>query len=57
MSDERERRCIQIATLDPEAYPQNEMHRRVYSILGISPTVQTCNGGGKQPLIIVEDGE
>lgn len=54
---ERERRCIQVATLDKVTYPQIEQHRRVYSVDGISPTIHCCGGGGTQPNILVEEGD
>ena len=45
-------KCIQVAMLDKEAYPQIEMHRRVYSPAGTSPTIPTHSGGGNIPLIL-----
>ena len=49
----RERdRCIQVAELHPEHYKNNEMHRRVYSTDGLSPTIHTCGGGGTEPKIL-----
>jgi len=53
VGQERERRCIQVATLDKVAYPQIDQHRRVYSIDAVSPTIPTCGGGGTQPNILV----
>lgn len=53
---ERERkghRCILVALLDKDSYPVIEMHRRVYSPDGISPTIHTCRGGGTEPKIMV----
>lgn len=51
---ERERRCIQVAILDPNSYRDNEMHRRVYSVDGIAPTIRTSGSGGFEPKILVE---
>lgn len=28
---------------------------RIYSMLGIAPTLNTCQGGGKEPKIVVVD--
>ena len=50
---ERERRCIQVAILDPDSYRDNEMHRRVYSADGIAPTIRTSGSGGFEPKILV----
>lgn len=50
---ERERRCIQVAILDPNSYRDNEMHRRVYSTQGIAPTIRTSGSGGFEPKILV----
>lgn len=50
---EREYRCIQIATLDPEHYRNNEMNRRVYSTEGLCPTIPTKGGGGTVKKILV----
>ena len=47
-------KCIQVAMLDKEAYPQIEMHRRVYSPEGTSPTIHTCGGGGTEPKVMVQ---
>lgn len=44
--------CIQVAMLDKRNYPQIEMHRRVYSPAGVSPTIPTHSGGGNVPLIM-----
>ena len=55
VGQERERRCIQVATLDKIAYPQIEQHRRVYSIDAASPTIPTHSGGGNVPLILEGD--
>lgn len=44
--------CVQVATLDKEHYRITEMYRRVYSVYGISPTV---NAHHCSPLILVED--
>ena len=59
MSDRRERdiRLIQVAELDPGHYKDNEMHRRVYSVDGLSPTIRTSGGGGFEPKIIVGGSE
>lgn len=56
MTDERERKCIQVATLDPKSYRDNEMHRRVYSIDGVAPTIRTSGSGGFEPKILVGGG-
>ena len=50
---ERDIRLIQVAELDPGHYKDNEMHRRVYSADGLSPTIRTSGGGGFEPKIIV----
>ena len=50
---ERDIRLIQVAELDPVACKDNEMHRRVYSTDGLSPTIRTSGGGGFEPKIIV----
>ena len=42
-----------MADLDPDHFKNNEMHRRVYSPDGISPTISTCAGGNTEPKILV----
>ena len=49
----RDNRLRQVAELHPEHYKNNEMHRRVYSTDGLSPTIHTCGGGGTEPKILV----
>lgn len=48
------KQCILVATLDKEHYRITEMHRRVYSAEGISPTV---NAHHNSPLILVVDDD
>lgn len=42
-------KCIEVGSLD---YWGNDMMNRVYSADGISPTLQTFEGGNRQPKII-----
>ena len=51
----KENRLIRVIMLDKTAFPQLEIHRRVYHPAGIAPTIHTCGGGGTEPKIIVED--
>lgn len=48
------KQCILVATIDKEHYRITEMHRRVYSASGISPTV---NAHHNSPLILVVDDD
>lgn len=45
-------KCIQVGNLDIKGLDTN---KRVYSIEGISPTLNTCQGGGRQAKI--KDGD
>ena len=49
MNRERDGRLIQVCMLDNASYPQIEMHRKVYSPAGVSPTIPTHSGGGERP--------
>lgn len=33
----------------------NPQTGRIYSLYGIAPTINTCQGGGKEPKIVVVD--
>lgn len=48
---------IVVCRLNPEHYKNLEMHRRIHSVYGISPTICTGAGGGGQPLILVSEDE
>lgn len=45
--------CIQLCTLNKNAYHHLEMNRRVYSEQGASPVIRTHSGGGNVPLVLV----
>lgn len=52
-------KVIQVGNLYPDT-PQfkNRTSGRVYDAEGIAPTINTCQGGGKVPMIVVyEDNE
>lgn len=43
-----------IVSLDFDKYAKmHEQSRRVYSPLGIAPTVHTCGGGSQEPKVII----
>lgn len=45
---------IQVGNLFPNLPNfKNRTSGRVYDVKGISPTINTCQGGGKTPMIIV----
>lgn len=48
-------RVIQVAQIvdDSERKFKNPQTGRVYSVDGIAPTIDTCQGGGREPKIIV----
>ena len=46
---------IQLGNLTKEYNFKNPQIGRIYSSDGISPTLNTCGGGGREPKIIVKD--
>ena len=49
-------RVIQLGNLIPDTENfKNKQAGRVYSINGISPTLNTCGGGQREPRIIVNE--
>ena len=44
-------KIIQIGNVFKTAF-NNPMRGRVYSVNGLSPTIDTCGGGNRQPMII-----
>ena len=47
-------KVIQLGNLYPDTPNfKNKTSGRVYSTEGISPTINTCQGGGKEPIIVV----
>ena len=49
-------RVIQIGNIAEEKNFANPQCGRIYSIYGLSPTINTCGGGQREPKIVVEDG-
>ena len=45
----------QIGNYETERTWDNPQTGRVYSVDGISPTLNTCNGGDRQPKIVIDD--
>ena len=51
-------RVIQVGNLFPDTKTfKNKTVGRVYSTSGISPTINTCGGGQREPRIIVNEEE
>lgn len=49
-------RVIQLGNLIPDTENfKNKQAGRVYSVSGISPTLNTCGGGQREPRIIVDE--
>lgn len=49
-------RVIQLGNLIPDTENfKNKQEGRVYSINGISPTLNTCGGGQREPRIVVNE--
>lgn len=49
-------RVIQLGNLIPDTENfKNKQAGRVYSVSGISPTLNTCGGGQREPRIIVNE--
>lgn len=47
---------IQVGNLYPDTPRfKNRTTGRVYDVEGISPTINTCQGGGKIPMIVVHE--
>jgi hypothetical protein len=47
---------IQLGNLYPDLPNfKNRTSGRVYSVEGLSPTINTCGGGGREPMIVVYD--
>ena len=49
------KRIIQVGNLhdDVSYFGSNPQYGRIYSADGIAPTINTCQGGGREPKIIV----
>ena len=47
-------KCIMLGLLDPNGF---EIINRVYSTEGISPTVNTCGGGGREIKVLLVENE
>lgn len=46
---------IQLGNIVPERNFKNPQIGRIYSIEGLSPTLNTCGGGGQEPKIVIEE--
>ena len=47
-------KCNQVATLTGGKWDKiHEMHRRVYSPYGLSPTIHTCGGGNTEAKVLI----
>lgn len=47
-------KVIQIGNLSKPRRYQNPSRNRLYSVLGISPTINCCGGGQTEPLVLLE---
>ena len=46
-----EKKIIQIGNVYQTQF-DNPTRGRVYSVKGLAPTINTCGGGGRQPMIL-----
>jgi len=52
--DAKEQRCVVVGTIDEGKWGKvTEMHQRVYSPEGLSPTITSCGGGNQEKKIVM----
>ena len=47
-------KIILLGNIQQEKHFKNPQIGRIYSVLGISPALNTCGGGGREPKILIK---